>query len=1492
MKALLVVIVSLVTIQNIWSQTAPFTQKREVFLTELRARMDETGDKKASKEFTESYTLFWNSPDLTDSRKDEIIATLNKLIVKKAIPTPDLETYLVTYRSFIENKHDTASFNAWHKALCDLIAKPRYPLRNINQFMNLSRDLIENNVIYSTSALKWVCKTKDYKYRYDGKLKIIVGKCRLVCFSQNDSIEVLDTEGEFAIADEMWTGKYGRLTWERASFSADEVMANFKRYQIKMDKPYFHVDSAIFYNKQFFKDPLKGYIDHKVTNIKSAEDASYPKFVSYEQRYKIDNIHPNMFYEGGFAQYGAKFLGAGTDANPAQISIFRNDTLFVTARSLYFGLRRDQITSTDTEIKIHLDSAYIYHPGLMFKYMVKENELHLIRNGEGMSKSPYFNTYHNVSMDVELLRWRLNESTVDLKMLSGAAENYAFFESLSYYREEFYNQLKGMDAIHPLQGLKNCSKYFHGQPFTAADYAKFLGMMESPVRQQVMSLSFFGFIGYNVNTDMIEIRDRLNDYLLFRLGKKDYDVIRFASATPGQQPNAQLDLKNYDLHLNGVSTISICDHQNVVFFPRSQQIILKQNRNFMFDGTINSGLLNLFGDGFKFSYENFRIDIKTIDSMRMQVQTGELDYFGKPKLAYVNNTIAQLSGYLQIDKPNNKSGSVINPGFPILTSTKESYVYFEKPEIQNNAYKHDKFYFTLDTFSLDSINSLSKRNFRFNGTFTSGIMPDFREKLTVREDFSLGFKRQTPPGGFPIYGGKAKFNNTIDLSNKGLYGDGIINYLVSESKSENFLFLPARVTGIAHEFTVAKQTQGVVYPDVQGKYIKLDYKPYDDLMVLKSQEENFNMYNKEAQLNGSIALAPTGLTGKGTFSMLHGSVESPAIMFADHSLVADSSNFNLQTKDVEGISFATTNLISTIDFEKRMGTFVSKTGGSKVEFTDNKYISFIREFSWDMDKNYIYMGAKGSKGNRFVSVHKKQDSLEFQAPIARYDVALKLIEAQDVKNIRVADANIWLKNGIIRVRESAVMDQLDSTTISLNDSLHVLHNAKVNIEGKYLYSGRGMYDFYNGDNKKETIDIKEFKLNDNLNTVGQGTIEADDYFTFNKHFTFKGGVTLNAADTLLTFDGGAQMLHKCLGGPQAYIRFEGKIDPNKVRIPIEEDLIDFERQNLYKDFFMKKDSVHIYSAFIGGRKNYSDIPIISGEGYLTYNEGIKAFEMASMAKLNRPDTTGTVMRYSEIDCNVYGDGTLNMGIDIEPMITKAYGTIMHKVDNNDINLSTLFATDFFFVDKITELMVADINASKAKASDLSAATFTKRMAEWAGNAAARKMQAERTGSVVTKEIPAEQQVMLNFGNIDWRWNTATSSYIANGPADLIFIKNYIINKKVNIKAELMRKRSGNSIDIYIEFDPNVWYFFSFKAGMMQTLSSNASYNSAVQLLKPEERKMKSGMGSKPFSFIMAPDSKKNRFVKRIDSGAGAVAEDEEQEEEQPEEQPDKKKDKE
>ena len=1447
-----------------YSQTFKFSGTVEAFPEDLETLYKGAADKKAAKEFVEMVTDFWINPETPAELKELILSTCTQLAAKRARPYPHYETYLTTMMIFHQHGHTGDSFDNWTAAVTKLLKTPRFALRHLNSFLKISRDLIATNTVYSTPAVKWVSRSDNYRYEFeDEKLSIVFGPTELICHSKNDSISIFDTQGVFYPLEKQWYGEQGRVTWERSGFEPNMVYCTFDQYQISMDKAKFALDSVEFYNRHYFDFPLKGSLQHKVMVVQSPEGAIYPKFTSSNQRFEIEDIHPNINYEGGFAQTGAKFLGAGTHDNPAVITIFRKDTLFVTAKSLYFALRKDQILSNDTEVKISLDTAFVYHPGLIFKYMAEQNAMYLIRNGEGLALSPYFNTFHNVSMDVELIRWDLDEIHMDLRMLTGAAQNQAFFESLSYFREAFYNKLQGMDAIHPLQGLKDCSKYFNRKPFSVRDYSRFMHLPEGQVRQQVIGLSFYGFVGYNVNTDEIQVRQRLFDYLDFRLGKKDFDVIRFNSLTPGQQPNAQLDLKNYDLNLNGVESISICDHQNVVFFPRDKQIILKENRNFVFHGIINAGMLNLFGNGFKFSYDDFRIDMSNIDSLRMKVLSEEMDYFGRPLLKTVNNTIAQLSGHLQIDEPDNKSGAKTNSQFPIIVSDIESYVYFDRSDIQGGAYDRENFFFTLDPFEMDSINTLRPDNFNFAGEFESHIFPTFRENLTIRpSDYSLGFRRETPPEGYPLFDGGATFTNTIDLSNNGLKGNGVLAYVTSSSHSENFTFLPDMVKGQAHDFTVQRQVEGVEFPDVRGKYTYVEYLPEQDYLMSRSQEENFVMYKEEAQMEGELKVTPAGLTGKGSFYMLRASLVSPAMTFGEHIVDADLSDFSLAAGEVEGVSFSTTNLVSHIDFVDRQGTFHSKSGGSPVEFTDNRYMSYIADFSWHMDKNEIYLGARGSKGNRFVSTHRRQDSLAFLVPMARYDVESKTIFAEEVKQIEVGDVDMLLGDGFVTIREDAAMDALDSVRIVIKDSVaaHTIYDSHVQINGKYAYSAYGKYDYLNGAGKTLTLDFHKIELNKENQTEANGKITEQELFTFDKHFAFKGDVNLKAGQEHLFFDGGAQMLHRCSGRLQSYLRFTSQIDPGKVMIPVGEEAENFEFNRIYKDFFITKDSTHVYSSFLEDRKDYSDIPMITGEGFLVYNEKNKSFDIASAQKINYPDSTGNVVRFSESDCNIMAEGVFDLGVSLDQVKTRASGTLIHQRDKNEILGTAMLGIDFFFNEAALDAMYSAFMSAEAKSSKLSAATFEKRMAEWSGFKIAKKVEKDRSTMGIAEAMPLDLQQMLLFSNVDFKWNTKKRAYIIDGKADLAFIKQFAVNKEVNVKAEIVRKRSGNSIDMFIELDKDNWFYFSYKSGMMQTLSSDGQYNTIVQGLKADERKQKVGLGEKSFSFIMAPESKKKRFL--------------------------------
>jgi hypothetical protein len=667
------------------------------------------------------------------------------------------------------------------------------------------------------------------------------------------------------------------------------------------------------------------------------------------------------------------------------------------------------------------------------------------------------------------------------------------------------------------------------------------------------------------------------------------------------------------------------------------------------------------------------------------------------------------------------------------------------------------------------------------------------------------------------------------------------------------------------------------------KFNRIQFLPNEDRLVSKTQDELFTLYNNETTLEGSLTVRPNGLEGDGKLNMAKANLMAKRMDLGHHRVIADSSDFNLiSDPGSEEVNFKTNNLLANIDFKTRMGRFTSRNQNNIVEFTENRYISYISEFSWDMDKNGIYLGASGSKGNRFVSTHRRQDSLDFVVPIALYDVENRIIRASEVKNIKVADANLLLQNGKVTIHRDAVLDPLDSVRIVLNDSIHRFYEANVSIESKNLYTGAGKYDFTNGNGAVKTIKFHNIKVSDERKTTAEGAIAENEFFSLDKHFGFKGNAILTAQDPLLKFNGGTQLLHSCTTmGPQDYVRFESRIDPKNIRIPIGNELQNFEFENIYGDFFFNRDSNIIYSAFMEKRIFHSDVPLITATGLLHYNDASRSFVVASPGKIAHPDSTGVIMSYHEDGCQVTAEGPVNMGLDLEQVVLYAAGKLQHDRAAQKTTLMSLFGVDFMLDPKSIEMMVNTMrDADPSKKGNLENKNMIKRMAEWMNPEVAGKVSRELNSLEKMKSLPVPHQHTFTIDSLQWTWDPPSRSYRADGEGTLLWIQDNPVNRKVKIKAVIAFSRGGNMLDLYIEPAKDVFFFFSYRSGMMQTLSSNKDYNLNVQTLKPEERKLKTGMGEKPYTFILAPESRMKRLFKAFESNdeLEALPEDSDQEE--------------
>jgi hypothetical protein len=1487
MKLISVFFLCWFTVQSLSAQKfSGFSQKIEQYPEELSNLMGASVTDK-DKQFLADFTTAWQTNIFTEKEKQEIVK-ISTLIFDKKGRAPQFKALIPLLLTFKNTPNSGENYTTWINFMENFTPNKKTTLAGISAFLETLDDLQKNGFINNTINAQWKYAGEGFKFYVENdSFWVNCPKGSLKCYTKRDSIEIDGTSGLFYPTKKKWIGKGGTVTWERAGYNASEVNAKLNNYQINLTRSEYSADSVVFTYNKYFNTPVSGILNDQVMHLQSPESASYPEFDTYNKQYSFKNLYDNIDYDGGFSMRGAKIVGSGSETEDAKIVVKKNDKILMEVLSKYFVFRWDRINGINTVVKIRVDQDSIYHSDLSFNYYVENKEVSLLRTEEYSSKSPYYDSYHKLDMNFEQLIWRIDQPKIRLTMSRTATIGKAQFQSQNLYNQGQFEELQGRDAVHPLIALYKLSKKINTTRFPAMDYADYIGRPISQVRQVLMSLAQKGFIYYNDKTDEILLKERLFNMLKFNSGKTDFDVIDFASSTQAPTDNAVLDMENYDLTMNGIPTIFLSDSQNVAIHPANNQIIMKQNRSFQFDGIVEAGLFTLYGHNFFFDYDKFKINLQNVDSVVIKVNTGELDNFGKPYTQQLKSVIQLITGELLIDKPDNKSGRHNYPEYPWFSSTEKSYVYYNSHKIENGVYKKDKFFYQIDPFSIDSLDNFSKSGLVFNGKFESaGILPVIEEPLVLQSDYSLGFKYDPGLNGTPIYGGKGQLYAGVQLDSKGLRADGKITHLTSTIESKEFMFYPDSMNTLSDKFAMTQQSSGTEFPIVNSTGNYIHWFTPNDKMYIKKGKTAFNMFNEQTTLTGNLLLEPLGLSGDGKLDMSTADLHSGLFRFKSQIIDADSAKFNLKSLHNKGFTVLTDNVKAHVDFTSHSGDFASNEDYTLVQFPENKYISYLDYFKWNMDAKTLEMGRRKSKtdtlkaenkayvddrfsfpqepeGPRYISTDKKQDSLNFVAPLALYDYENNYLNASGVQVIKVADAVIYPSDGKVTIAETAQMKPLYKTKIIANyiDSFHTIYDANVSIQSRKRFTGTGKYNYIDETEKTQVIDITEIKVDTATHTIATGTITESDNFMLSPFFGFQGKTILNSSKRALFFNGGVNLKTDCEQMNFSWLKFESDIDPKDIYIPVNENPMDINFKKIYTGFFMATDSIHIYPAFLSGRRNYNDQLINTSSGFLHYNKRSMCYEIASKEKLLNHDTIGSYICFYKSNCLAYGEGKLNLGVDLGQLKLTTYGNISTNLISREVLLDVLLGVDFMFDAGALKSMTSKIDSfPNLEGVDINRRNFVKSLNEIMDWKKAAKYREEMTLFGTSKDFPNEINHTLHFTNLSLKWSNSTKSYQSFGKIGIGNIKDHQVNRMVDGFIEIHRRRTGDMMDIYMDLNNNPFYYFGYTRGNMQTFSSSSEFVQIVRDLPLRKRKMKVKRGGTPFIYMVSSDTKFGEFI--------------------------------
>jgi hypothetical protein len=1014
-----------------------------------------------------------------------------------------------------------------------------------------------------------------------------------------------------------------------------------------------------------------------------------------------------------------------------------------------------------------------------------------------------------------------------------------------------------------------------------------------------------GFILYDQTNNVVTLREKLFHYSASVNTKNldhDFDKIKIESiptknSQKKHKSNAVLDLKKGEIETFGVQKFILSDSQNVIVSPFKGKVQMKQGRDMDFDGMMSGGFCTFTGEDFHFKYDIFHVEMDSLNFLDMYIykRARHLEDAGymanRPKKDRyidpmtekptnerepINSVIEGGAGVLLIDVPSNKSGrSASDPMYPSFEATKKSRVYYDKRNrIGEGVYPRETFYYEIEPFILNGMDELEPEQLVFDGKLYAGnIFEPINEKLQVMyHDLSLGFETETRGNDpNPIYirdnaEGKGRFKGVVGISNEGLLGSGRLNFLGARIESEYIEFLPEQFKAEnVDSFNLAEdEINGIEYPKVVGEQVLIDWAPYSDSMHIESsimEGAPFQFFDStDYNLEGALTLTPKGLLGRGTFDWHGATLESNPggdYVFGKRTIASESSSVIIKTTGDLGFAFENENVRTLVDFDKMTGDFAALEADLSTDLPYNSYQTTLDQFHWDMKTDHLYMDAQDGKTGFFLATEQAHDSLLFEGKKADYDLNTGLLKIDGVELIRVADAFIYPKDQHIEIEEAAHMRTLEDSKIicDTTNKNHVIQRATINVLSRSEYKADGFLEF-NIEGKEQEIRFADVHVVQGepgeFVTEGKGTVADTMDFNLDRRTKFKGEVTLLANSKDLNFEGYAKISSAVIPDPQ-WFTIDSKVDKKDVSIEYENPT-NPEGQNMYVGLFLNLDSMFVYPTILAPKKSPTDRSIFTTTGVLKFNTSKDMYAFGDSARILGDEEAGKLLTVEEQTAKVSAEGRFDfnkgferVGPTVDVDVVGDFSFFLNK--ESDFQFKTTMKFDFYLPQTLRDIIVTDLQSAedlidKVMYTSIKNKSLHRHMKNFIEDDKKFEKMWKKVKDDERLQLPVDLEHAFFFINNPLVWSNKTQTFVTKGRRlQLASIGGKHVGQVLKGHIEIMNDPSrGDVLTFYFISPQGDWYYFSYQAGFLKTISSNPDYTNAISALKKKDRRIKTENG--------------------------------------------------
>lgn len=1277
--------------------------------------------------------------------------------------------------------------------------------------------------------------------------------------TKNDSVTFKNIRGTAMAFNNLFVGEKALFDWSYAGLNGTDVFAQLDKFSMNLSKVEVFAENVTFTYKGKIEKPIKGSFAFRALNKSDKTNTPYPAFASYSNKISLGNIGDGLSLNGGFSLSGKTINTASADMGNSTLVLTKGGTVKFKAISKGFEITDSAVTSRQAAIIIPFSGDSIIHFGVKLSYLKGKSVLKLTQSSGTFKNANFYDTYHKMEINSEACQYDISKNKIDFYIINARNQVPVTFYSYEYFDEDKYDQLKGLFPFHPLQIAVGYAKSGKGNSFYVDELATSNKQNPATVRTAMSILAQEGFAEYNPQSGYLKLTKKAWHYYLSKTNKKDFDGIMLQSLSP-QKLNATLDLTTKKMVANGVKKTYLCRPFNVYMEPDSSgEVIIEKNRKITFNGLVNAGRFQFGGKNYRFDYDSFMVHMGRVDVVNINISKDyNIGIYGGENIKHkrLGIELDKSKGELYIAKLNNKSGKRPTPEYPIFHASTGGVVYFDKKEILGGAYDRSV-YFKIPPFTVDSLNSEQEQAVAFDGIFHSkGIFPEFKERLTLQHDLSLGFEHNVPKEGYPIYGNKGRYYEKIALNMLGIRGSGKLETMGSTIMSEDLIFYPDSLVAIGSSAEVKRVTTAEIHhPEIIIEEHEVKWFPKKDTLIFQTFNKPFSLYNNTTKFEGKVSLTPKASFADGKMTTHGSEIVSPKHLLKEESFLSRYSNFKINSTNAsEKPNMVSSNVKVDFDLKANKAIISPEVEGYASDtFPHVEYSTSISRCEWDLDKQTLTMGNKKdvkSKLADFYSV-KEGDSLRFKAGYAFYDLKKQFLNVLGVQTVKVADSEILPDSAQLTIYEGGKIETLKNAVVRLDSAnkYHKLYNATLDILSRKEFKGLAEYDYKASEKEKYKQKVSEFVFQDITEqtstkkrkaatvtrriTVAKINISEEEKLHISQGILYKGDMELHSNQKNPVFNGFVKLDLKHTNNVGSWIAYQRSGDSSEVVL----NLADAKTDNgtpVSTGIHLSVDGTKAYSSFISAKENAADKDIFKVVGNLKFDPVSKEYIVAEPKKMQNSFSEGNLLSLNDNTSSIRYEGKLNF---IQPLVDfeiSTSGLGKGNLDSSIYSFNTMLSLPLSKVNPAALLsMATNIAAYAIEKSAPYANDYTDLLRLKLVNTVGQKSfdaYEKQVGQGNQKSLSTigKLSTSLVISQLNLVWSPKASAFYSKGLIGISNIHKKDINAQIEGYVEIKRGNAGDAIRILIVPNADKWYFIDYENYRLALCSNDEEFTKAVQ----------------------------------------------------------------